>query len=81
MEEVTCSLGGPRGGWLTKRNLRSQDVQDENLTLNIQLDITEQKAAKVAADNKELVDRWMLYKAQEAEAMNRANEPRPKKGR
>lgn len=35
----------------------------------------------MAADNKELVDRWMLQKAQEAEAMNRANEPRPKKGR
>lgn len=64
-----------------KEDSGSQDVQDENLTLNIQLDITEQKAAKVAADNKELVDRWMLHKAQEAEAMNRANEPRQKKGR
>lgn len=64
-----------------KEDPGSQDVQDENLTLNIQLDITEQKAAKVAADNKELVDRWMLQKAQEAEAMNRANEPKPKKGR
>lgn len=53
----------------------TQDVQDENLTLNMELTVTEQKAAKVAAENKELVERWMRRMAQEADAMNLANEP------
>ncbi|KAK7952664.1 Autophagy-related protein 16 [Apiospora aurea] len=56
-------------------------VQDDNLTLNIQIDVTEQKAAKVAAENKELVDRWMKRMAQEADAMNLSNEPRHRSGR
>lgn len=56
-------------------------MQDDNLTLNIQIDVTEQKAAKVAAENKELVDRWMKRMAQEADAMNLSNEPRHRSGR
>ncbi|KAK8090300.1 hypothetical protein PG997_005261 [Apiospora hydei] len=58
-----------------------KEVQDDNLTLNIQIDVTEQKAAKVAAENKELVDRWMKRMAQEADAMNLSNEPRHRSGR
>ncbi|KAI1374704.1 autophagy protein 16 [Hypoxylon crocopeplum] len=51
-----------------------KDIQDENLTLNIQLDVTEQKAAKLTADNKDLVDRWMKRMRHEADAMNLENE-------
>ncbi|KAK8041833.1 autophagy protein 16- interacts with Atg12p-Atg5p [Apiospora rasikravindrae] len=58
-----------------------KEVQDDNLTLNIQIDVTEQKAAKVAAENEELVDRWMKRMAQEADAMNLSNEPRHRSGR
>ena len=53
-----------------------QDVQDEMITLNLQLSVAEKERDKVKADNKDLVDRWMKYKAQEADAMNMANEPR-----
>ncbi|KAK8872669.1 autophagy-related protein 16 [Apiospora arundinis] len=53
-----------------------KEVQDDNLTLNMEINMTEQKAAKVAAENKELVDRWMKRMAQEADAMNLSNEPK-----
>jgi hypothetical protein len=67
---------------LTCRTTR-QDVQDESLTLNIQMNIMEQNIAKVTAENKELIDRWLKSKAREADAMNLANdEPRsPRHGR
>ncbi|CAJ2506335.1 Uu.00g004650.m01.CDS01 [Anthostomella pinea] len=59
---------------LAGKNKLLKDVQDDNLTLNIQLDVTEQKVAKVQAENKELVDRWMKRMGHEADAMNRQNE-------
>lgn len=43
--------------------------------------MTEQKAKKVADENKELVDRWMKRMAQEADAMNLSNEPGHRNGR
>lgn len=46
------------------------DVQDEMISLNLQLNLAEQKAEKLAADNQELIDRWMARKGQEADAMN-----------
>ncbi|KAL8371265.1 hypothetical protein RB595_001213 [Gaeumannomyces hyphopodioides] len=52
-----------------------ENVQDELLALTLQLNVTEQKKAKVEAENKELVERWMKRKGQEAEALNLANEP------
>ena len=52
-----------------------ENVQDELLALTLQLNVTEQKKAKIEADNKELVERWMKRKGQEAEALNLANEP------
>lgn len=52
-----------------------EDVQDDNLTLNIQLDVRENDLKKLKAENKELVDRWMKKMEREAEAMNLANEP------
>ena len=49
----------------------------------MELNVTEQKSARVAAENKELVDRWMKRMGEEADAMNlnlnlngRENEPR-----
>jgi hypothetical protein len=40
----------------------------------MELNITTQKAAKVQAENKELVDRWMKRMGEEAHAMNLENE-------
>ncbi|KAK8115191.1 Autophagy 16 [Apiospora kogelbergensis] len=58
-----------------------KEVQDENLTLTMEINMTEQKAKKVADENKELVDRWMKRMAQEADAMNLSNEPGHRNGR
>lgn len=54
-----------------------QNVQDEMITLNLQLSVAEKERDKVKKENKELVDRWMKRMGQEAEAMNLANEGRP----
>jgi len=51
------------------------------ITLNLQLTMAEKERDKVKKDNKELVDRWMLRMAQEADAMNLANEPPTQKRR
>ncbi|KAI0437172.1 autophagy-related protein 16 [Xylaria telfairii] len=51
-----------------------KDIQDDNLTLNMELNMTIQKAAKVQAENKELVDRWMKRMGHEADALNLQNE-------
>lgn len=55
-----------------------QQVQDEMITLNLQVSIAEKERDKVKKENKELVDRWMKRMAQEADAMNLANEPSPR---
>lgn len=52
-----------------------QQVQDEMITLNLQMSVAETERDKVKVENKELVDRWMKRMAQEADAMNIANEP------
>ncbi|KAG5983022.1 hypothetical protein E4U54_006290 [Claviceps lovelessii] len=57
-----------------KRKLLEQ-VQDEMITLNLQLSMAEKERDKVKRENKELVERWMKRMAQEADAMNLANEP------
>ncbi|KAF4582847.1 Autophagy-related protein 16 [Ophiocordyceps camponoti-floridani] len=57
-----------------KRKLLEQ-VQDEMITLNLQVSMAEKERDKVTKENKELVDRWMRRMAQEADAMNLANEP------
>ncbi|KAH7308156.1 autophagy-related protein 16 [Stachybotrys elegans] len=63
-----------------KRKLLEQ-VQDEMITLNLQVSIAEKERDKVKKENKELVDRWMKRMAQEADAMNLANEPLFENGR
>ncbi|KAG5981074.1 autophagy protein 16, interacts with Atg12p-Atg5p [Claviceps digitariae] len=57
-----------------KRKLLEQ-VQDEMITLNLQMSMAEKERDKVKSENKELVERWMKRMAREAEAMNLANEP------
>ncbi|KAI1310833.1 autophagy-related protein 16 [Xylaria venustula] len=59
---------------LDKKKKFLKDVQDENLTLNMELNMTIQKSAKVQAENKELVDRWMKRMGREADALNLQNE-------
>lgn len=58
-----------------------QNVQDEMIALNLQLSMAEKERDRVKKENKELVDRWMKRMAQEAEAMNLANEPAFEKAR
>ena len=48
----------------------TQEVQDENMSLNLQLNIAEQQSAKLKKENKDLVDRWMARIGKEADAMN-----------
>lgn len=57
------------------RLIASQNVQDEMITLNLQLSLSEAERDKVKAENQELVDRWMRRMAVEVEAMNLANDP------
>jgi Autophagy protein 16 (ATG16) len=49
----------------------SKDVHDEVISLNLQLNMSEQRVKDLGAENKELIDRWMAYKGQEAEEMNK----------
>ncbi|KAM0488851.1 hypothetical protein ACHAP7_000898 [Fusarium lateritium] len=63
-----------------KRKLIEQ-VQDEMIALNLQMSMAEKERDKVKKENNELVDRWMKRMAQEADAMNLANEPILGKGR
>ena len=48
-----------------------QDFQDEIAALNLQVNMAEQKAARLERENKELVDRWMKRMGEEAERVNR----------
>merc|ERR1711964_856102 len=52
------------------------DVHDEVISLNLQLNMSEQKVKDLKGENKELIDRWMARKGREAEEMNRAFEER-----
>lgn len=49
----------------------TKDVHDEVISLNLQLNMSEQRAKELKAENKELIDRWMARKGREAEEMNR----------
>lgn len=46
-------------------------AQDEMVALGLQLNMSEQKKDKLEKDNKELLERWMRRKGEEAEKMNR----------
>lgn len=62
-------------------NNGTQEVQDEMIALNLQMAMAEKERDRVKKENKELIDRWMKRMAQEADAMNLANEPIFEKGR
>ncbi|RMD40766.1 hypothetical protein DV735_g4354, partial [Chaetothyriales sp. CBS 134920] len=47
-----------------------EQVQDENVTLNLQLNVAEENAQKLKEENQELIDRWMARMGKEAERMN-----------
>ncbi|EXJ75145.1 uncharacterized protein A1O5_01841 [Cladophialophora psammophila CBS 110553] len=47
-----------------------ESVQDENVTLTLQLNMAEEKSQKLKKDNQDLVDRWMTSKGREADKMN-----------
>ena len=42
-------------------------------TLNLQLNMADEKSTKLQRENKELVDRWMARMGEEADAMNNAS--------
>lgn len=50
-----------------------QSVQDELASLNLQLNMAEDRSNKLQRENQELVDRWMARMGQEADAMNEAS--------
>ncbi|KAJ5783010.1 Autophagy-related protein 16 [Penicillium paradoxum] len=49
------------------------DFQDEMATLNLQLNMAEERSSRLQKENQDLVDRWMARMGQEAEAMNEAS--------
>lgn len=47
-----------------------EDVQDENVTLNLQLNMADEQSKKLKKENQDLVDRWMARMGKEADRMN-----------
>ena len=47
------------------------EAQDEMVALEMQLNMAEQRSEKLEGENRELLDRWMKRKGEEAESMNR----------
>ena len=43
------------------------------ISLNLQLNMAEQKSERLEQENSELVQRWMKLKGREADAMNEAS--------
>ena len=60
-------------GVLYVRSDSRKNVQDDNLSLTLQLNLAEEKSSKLQAENEQLVDRWMARMGKEAEAMNDAS--------
>ncbi|KAJ5312497.1 hypothetical protein PENANT_c027G06949 [Penicillium antarcticum] len=50
-----------------------EDFQDEMATLNLQLNMAEDRSSRLKKENQDLVDRWMARMGQEADAMNKAS--------
>ncbi|KAI9831336.1 MAG: hypothetical protein M1819_005110 [Sarea resinae] len=50
-----------------------ENVQDEMISLNLQLNMAEEKTQRLQTENKDLVDRWMARMGREADAMNDAS--------
>ncbi|KAL7270052.1 autophagy protein 16, interacts with Atg12p-Atg5p [Rhizina undulata] len=56
---------------LKEKSRLIQNLEDEILAFEIQLNVATEKKSAVERENKELVERLMLWKANEAEQMNR----------
>jgi chromosome segregation ATPase len=50
------------------------DLQDELMTMNIQVAVAERERDKARKERQELIDRWVKEKAAQADKMNRAND-------
>lgn len=50
-----------------------EDFQDELASLNLQLNMAEERSSRLQRENRELIDRWMARIGREAEAMNDAS--------
>ncbi|KKK23583.1 hypothetical protein ARAM_001325 [Aspergillus rambellii] len=50
-----------------------EDFQDELATLNLQLNMAEERTDRLRKENQDLVDRWMARMGKEADAMNDAS--------
>ncbi|EED23236.1 autophagy protein Apg16, putative [Talaromyces stipitatus ATCC 10500] len=48
-------------------------VQDELASLNLQLNMAEDRSSRLQRENQELIDRWMARMGKEADAMNEAS--------
>lgn len=46
------------------------NIQDEMVTLNLQLNMAEREVKELKDENKQLVDRWMKWKGKEADRLN-----------
>lgn len=51
-----------------------EQVQDDVLALEMQLNVAENQKTQIAAENKQLIERWMRRAREEADNMNAANE-------
>jgi len=51
-----------------------ENIQDEMISLNLQLNMSEKNAEKLKRENKDLIDRWMDRKGKEADEMNKTLE-------
>lgn len=47
-----------------------EEIQDEMVSLNLQLNMAEERSDKLEKENKELVERWMARMGKEADEMN-----------
>lgn len=57
----------------TKKINMFQEVQDEMISLNLQVNVSEKRAKDLKNENEDLVARWMRRMRQEADAMNDAS--------
>lgn len=70
--EVCCSLPSFLGVLLVSLT-PLQDFQDELASLNLQLNMAEERSSRLQKENQDLVDRWMDRMGKEAEALNDAS--------
>ena len=54
-------------------DLYAQDIQDEMISLNLQMNVAESRSKELEKENKDLIDRWMARMGKEADAMNQAS--------